>query len=296
MTRRLTSRSLAGTSRKLVAVGTSRLASMLATMRAPAPRIGLARRLLGRTAASAAGGGRLGCGGRARGGRRGRLGHPGLRCGISLCSPRRSPASSRSPRRGRPGTARASRRRARRSGRARSEQARPGGGVVSHGVDRTGASIHHSDRAPDVDRCAPSPRPRGGGHGSSAKHSAAATGCHCTTCGRWSAPSIAARTVAGRDRGHAALVHGALGVDRGRRHRPRGRPPPPAGHPAPLTDAGEAIRRRTPSSRRPGTARRPPRRSAPKRRGAPPRAAPRPQCPLPRGTPADGLPWPSTPG
>src|SRR3954447_5360956 len=40
MTRRLTSSSLAGTSRKLVAVGTSRLASMLATIRAAAPRSG----------------------------------------------------------------------------------------------------------------------------------------------------------------------------------------------------------------------------------------------------------------
>src|SRR5215204_4837073 len=40
MTLRLTSRSLAGTFRKLVAVGTSRLASMLATMRAAAPRRG----------------------------------------------------------------------------------------------------------------------------------------------------------------------------------------------------------------------------------------------------------------
>ena len=40
MTRRLTSRSLAGTWRKLVAVGTPRLASMLATIRAPAPRSG----------------------------------------------------------------------------------------------------------------------------------------------------------------------------------------------------------------------------------------------------------------
>ncbi len=39
MTRRLTSRSLAGTSRNDVAVGTSRLASMLATIRAPTPRI-----------------------------------------------------------------------------------------------------------------------------------------------------------------------------------------------------------------------------------------------------------------
>ena len=37
--RRLTSRSLAGTSRNEVAVGTSRLASMLVTIRAPAPRM-----------------------------------------------------------------------------------------------------------------------------------------------------------------------------------------------------------------------------------------------------------------
>src|SRR3954467_7280829 len=40
MTSRLTSSSLAGTSRKLVAVGTAGLASMLATMRAEAPRSG----------------------------------------------------------------------------------------------------------------------------------------------------------------------------------------------------------------------------------------------------------------
>src|SRR3954470_17688693 len=37
---RLTSSSLAGTSRKLVAVGTVRLRSMLAAIAAPAPRIG----------------------------------------------------------------------------------------------------------------------------------------------------------------------------------------------------------------------------------------------------------------
>src|SRR6478609_6779707 len=40
ITSRLTSSSLAGTSRKLVAVGTSRLASMLVTIRAAAPRSG----------------------------------------------------------------------------------------------------------------------------------------------------------------------------------------------------------------------------------------------------------------
>ena len=39
---RLASSSRAGTTRKLVAVGTSRLASMLATMRAAAPRKGTA--------------------------------------------------------------------------------------------------------------------------------------------------------------------------------------------------------------------------------------------------------------
>src|SRR5690349_948423 len=40
MTRRLTSSSLAGTLRKLVAVGTARLRSMFATTAAPAPRLG----------------------------------------------------------------------------------------------------------------------------------------------------------------------------------------------------------------------------------------------------------------
>src|SRR5215207_1077312 len=40
MTLRLTSSSLAGTFRKLVAVGTARLRTMLAAIAAPAPRIG----------------------------------------------------------------------------------------------------------------------------------------------------------------------------------------------------------------------------------------------------------------
>ena len=40
MARRFTSRSRAGTLRKLVAVGTVRLRSMLATMAAPEPRMG----------------------------------------------------------------------------------------------------------------------------------------------------------------------------------------------------------------------------------------------------------------
>src|SRR6478736_2065078 len=61
-TRRLTSKSLAGTLRKLVAVGTVRLRSMLATTAAPAPRIGLlgsavaAAGWAGAGAAAAAGG------------------------------------------------------------------------------------------------------------------------------------------------------------------------------------------------------------------------------------------------
>src|SRR5690606_6571224 len=54
MTLRFTSRSLAGTSRKLVAVGTPRLASMFATMRAAAPRIGVPFGSTGSTAAGAA--------------------------------------------------------------------------------------------------------------------------------------------------------------------------------------------------------------------------------------------------
>src|SRR5207302_11206051 len=53
---RLTSSSLAGTWRTLVAVGTPRLASMLETMRAPAPRIGVA----GAVSPSAVGGGSRG--------------------------------------------------------------------------------------------------------------------------------------------------------------------------------------------------------------------------------------------
>ena len=62
MTVRLTSSSLAGTLWKLVAVGTARLASMLATMRAAAPRM----RLRGSPSAAA----RLGRTGPAAGGRR----------------------------------------------------------------------------------------------------------------------------------------------------------------------------------------------------------------------------------
>ena len=53
MTLRLTSSSLAGTLRKLVAVGTARLASMLRAMAAPAPRIGFPGSSTGSTLASA---------------------------------------------------------------------------------------------------------------------------------------------------------------------------------------------------------------------------------------------------
>ena len=60
---RLTSSSLAGTSRKLVAVGTPRLRSMLATISAPAPRMGLptgAAAVAGAAAGAAAGSGAAG--------------------------------------------------------------------------------------------------------------------------------------------------------------------------------------------------------------------------------------------
>ena len=53
--RRLTSRSRAGTVRTLVAVGTDRLASMLATIREAAPRSGVASSLSRRTGRSRSG-------------------------------------------------------------------------------------------------------------------------------------------------------------------------------------------------------------------------------------------------
>src|ERR1700761_4653404 len=56
-TRRLTSRSRAGTVRTLVAVGTARLASMLATMREAAPRSGVDSSFSGRPDGAAAGAG-----------------------------------------------------------------------------------------------------------------------------------------------------------------------------------------------------------------------------------------------
>ena len=148
MTRRLTSRSLAGTLRKLVAVGTSRLASMLATMRARGAADRLAHRRLGGVGGrrgAAAGGGRGRRGGAARrgggaggGGRRGRLRGgvapvvgeevlPALahrrRVGQVLLvhlvdEPRVGPEGAR-------------------------EQLAIDVGIVSHGVERTGASIHH---------------------------------------------------------------------------------------------------------------------------------------------------------
>ncbi len=52
---RLTSSSLAGTWRKLVAVGTPRLASMFCTMRAAAPRIGSPSGSVGASAGAGAG-------------------------------------------------------------------------------------------------------------------------------------------------------------------------------------------------------------------------------------------------
>ena len=152
MIRRLTSSSLAGTLRKLVAVGTSRLASMLATMRAAAPRIGLrppgprsvaARRLrlgdrrggaaggcaapaLERPRAPAAGGGAVTCGGGVAPvvgeevlpalAHRRRVGQVLL---VHLVD---------EPRVGAEGAR---------------EQLAIDVGIVSHGVERTGASIHH---------------------------------------------------------------------------------------------------------------------------------------------------------
>src|SRR3954452_23627876 len=56
MTLRLTSSRRAGTLRKLVAVGTPRLRSMLATMAAPAPRIGSPASAVPAGAAAGAGG------------------------------------------------------------------------------------------------------------------------------------------------------------------------------------------------------------------------------------------------
>src|SRR6266513_2409652 len=64
---RLTSSSLAGTWRTLVAVGTPRLASMLETMRAPAPRRGVGAGSSPSAAGDGCGrGGAWGCGGAGR--------------------------------------------------------------------------------------------------------------------------------------------------------------------------------------------------------------------------------------
>ena len=108
---RLTSSSLAGTLRKLVAVGTARLRSMLATISAPAPRMGLptgaaaARRPLAAPAALRPGAGPPAPARRRRpegaaeraGAATGAEGAGGHGFGGSSGSPRRSRASSRSP-------------------------------------------------------------------------------------------------------------------------------------------------------------------------------------------------------
>ncbi len=116
---RLTSSSLAGTSRKLVAVGTARLRSMLATMAAPAPRIGSPRSPAGASGAGGAGAAAVGAGAVGAGadaplagaavgggagmtaGAAGAVATATTACGGpagSSGSPRRTPASSRSPR------------------------------------------------------------------------------------------------------------------------------------------------------------------------------------------------------
>src|SRR5438552_12394059 len=74
---RLTSSSRAGTTRKLVAVGTARLASMLATIRAAAPRIGWPA-----TAGTAA----AGLAGAAAGGFARAAGLAGAAAGLAACA------------------------------------------------------------------------------------------------------------------------------------------------------------------------------------------------------------------
>ena len=117
---RLTSSSRAGTVRTLVAVGTPRLASMLAAIRAAAPRSGVASSLPAADDGS-----------RSRGGDRREAAAPGARCvGVGdgrdrragardrsrAGSRRRTRASSPRPSRGRPGSGRTCRRPATRSG------------------------------------------------------------------------------------------------------------------------------------------------------------------------------------
>src|SRR3954466_273631 len=127
ITRRLISSSLAGTSRKLVAVGTSREATMLAAMRAAAPRSGWPTGALGAAGAAAAGAATCGgvvalagaavdgapgaAGGRARGrgGGGGRGRHHG-RCAVAGAVPRRRGGGRRWGRRGARGGGRGRRR------------------------------------------------------------------------------------------------------------------------------------------------------------------------------------------
>ena len=175
MTRRLTSSSLAGTSRKLVAVGTSRLASMLATMRAPAPA-DRARRPGSAAAAAAFGaaaGGRRGGRGRRRpgpAGRGGGRGGGGLRLGVApVVGEEVLPALAHRRRVGevllvhlvdQPGV-----------GPEGAGEVVVGGGVVSHGAERTGAGIHHSDGARGVDPIRTQPDGKGGGAWKRQQHS-----------------------------------------------------------------------------------------------------------------------------
>ena len=81
----------------------------------------------------------------------------------------------------------------------------------------------------------PSRRRRGGSRWAQRKPRRAATrDLAGTTSARSSVARVAADTDSEARRGHAALVHRPVGVDRDRRRRPRGGPPPPRRDPAPL--------------------------------------------------------------
>ena len=147
MTRRLTSRSLAGTSRKLVAVGTSRLAAMLATMRAPAPRMGSPTTSAGAAVGAAAGAGAASAvaGAVAAAGAAAAASRAagGLGLGVpAVVGEEVAPALAHRGRVGevllvhlvdQPGVGPEGARR----------QVVAGGGVIGHGTDRTGGGIHH---------------------------------------------------------------------------------------------------------------------------------------------------------
>ena len=99
-------------------------------------------------------------------------------------------------------------------------------GIVSHGAERTGASIHHSDRR-RAGRPVDNPA---SGKGSGPMGAAEALGRRRRDLVARPAPARGRRggggDGGGADRGHAPVVHGAVGVDRGRRRRPRGRRSP----------------------------------------------------------------------